>query len=103
MNTGSTSLGQYNTPQPNGQPNPGWAGSQIYTTQVYEKWPGDVESYSQVQATDSTAQNFNLQVDFDNGGDFKGSVRGVRETASQAYIETDLNISDSDGCLWPTS
>ena len=25
----------------------------------------------------------------------------MRETASQAYMETDLNISDSDGCLWP--
>jgi TonB-dependent receptor len=105
MNTGSSSLGQYNTPAPPpappNTPNPGWAGSQIYTTQVYEKWPGDVESYSQIQATDSTARNLNLQVDFDNGGDFKGSVRGVRETANQSYLETDLNISESDGCLWP--
>src|SRR5581483_1795104 len=41
------------------------------------------------------------QVDFNNGGNFRGSVRGVREKASQQYVETDLNISDSDGCLWP--
>ena len=67
---------------------------------MYEKWPGDVESYSQVNRRQSTAQNFNLQLDFDNGGPFKGSVRGIRETAKQEYIETDINISDSDGCLW---
>ena len=28
------------------------------------------------------------------------SVRGIRETAEQEFIETDINISDSDGCLW---
>ncbi len=95
-NTGSTTLSQYNTPPPDSY----WAGSQIYTTQVYEKWPGDVESFSQVIRRDSTARNFNLQMDFDNGGPFKASVRGIRETASQEYIETDINISDSDGCLW---
>jgi TonB-dependent receptor len=94
--TGSTALSQYNTPPPD----PAWAGSHIYTTQVYEKWPGDVESFSQVIRRESTAQNFNLQMDFDDGGPFKGSVRGIRETARQEYIETDINISDSDGCLW---
>jgi TonB-dependent receptor len=95
-NTGSTALSQYNTPPPD----PNWAGSNIYTTQVYEKWPGDVESYSQVNRWQSTAQNFNVQLDFDDGGPFKGSLRGIRETATQDYIETDINISDSDGCLW---
>ncbi len=95
-NTGATALSQYNAPPPD----PSWAGSQIYTTQVYEKWPGDVESFSQVIRRQSTAKNLNLQVDFDNGGPFKASVRGVRETATQDFIETDINISDSDGCLW---
>ena len=95
-NTGSTALSQYNTPPPD----PNWAGSQIYTTQVYQKWPGDVESFSQVIRRRSTAQNFNLQLDFDNGGPFTASVRGIRETAKQEYMETDVNISDSDGCLW---
>src|SRR5271166_4642481 len=73
-NTGSTALSQYNTPPPD----PNWAGSNIYTTQVYEKWPGDVESYSQVNRWQSTAQNFNVQLDFDNGDRFKGGVRGIR-------------------------
>ena len=100
-NTGSTTLGQYNTPDPNtGLPDPNWVGSQIYTTQVYQKYPGDVESYTQVIRHRSTSENFNLQLDFDNGGPFTAGVRGIRETARQEFIETDINISDSDGCLW---
>ena len=96
--TGATALSQYNTP--GDAYAAAWAGSHIYTTQVYEKWPGDVESYSRVERRQSTAQNFNLQLDFDNGSPFRGSLRGIRETATQSYIETDVNISDSDGCLW---
>ena len=95
-NTGATALSQYNTPPPD----PNWAGSNIYTTQVYEKWPGDVESFTQVVRHESTAQDLNLQVDFDNGGPFKAGIRGIRETARQQWLETDINISDSNGCLW---
>jgi TonB-dependent receptor len=61
--TGATALSQYNTPPQDAYTAANWRGSHIYTTQVYEKWPG-------------------------------------RETAKQGYIETDINISDSDGCLW---
>ncbi|HEY2622201.1 MAG TPA: TonB-dependent receptor plug domain-containing protein, partial [Dyella sp.] len=94
-NTGSPALGSYGTPEP------GWEGSQIFTTQVYQKWPGDVESYSQIIQKSSVAKNFNLQMDYDNGGQFTASVRGIRDTASQSNQETDVNISDSDGALWP--
>ncbi|RDS83677.1 TonB-dependent receptor [Dyella monticola] len=93
--TGSPALGAYGTPEP------GWQGSQIYTTQVYEKWPGDVESFSQITQKSSVAKNFNLQLDYDDGGPFTASVRGIRDTAFQSNVETDLNISDSDGALWP--
>lgn len=94
-NTGSPALGSYGTPEP------GWQGSQIYTTQVYEKWPGDVESYSQIIQKNSVAKNLNLQLDYDDGGPFTGSVRGIHDTASQSNQETDINVSDSDGALWP--
>jgi TonB-dependent receptor len=94
-NTGSPALGSYGTPEP------GWEGSQIYTTQVYQKWPGDVESYSSMIQKSSVAKNFNLQLDYDDGGPFTASLRGIHDTASQSYQETDVNISDSDGALWP--
>lgn len=97
--TGQTALGQYGTP-PDDSDDQSWVGSHIYTTQVYKKWTGDVESFSQAIRTQSTAKNFNVQLDFNNGGPFSGSLRGIRETAKQSNIETDTNISDSDGCLW---
>ena len=93
--TGSPALGAYGTPQD------GWAGSQIFTTQTYEKWPGDVESYSQITQKSSNAKNLNLQLDYDNGGPFTASLRGIRDTAFQSNVETDVNVSDSDGALWP--
>jgi len=93
--TGSPALGSYGTPEP------GWSGSRIYATQVYEKWPGDVESFSQITQKSSNAKNFNLQLDYDDGGPFTASLRGIHDTAFQSNVETDLNISDSDGALWP--
>ncbi|HZP66345.1 MAG TPA: TonB-dependent receptor [Rudaea sp.] len=93
--TGSPVLGSYGTPEP------GWDNMHLYTTQVYEKWPGDVESFSQNTAKNSVARNFNAQVEYDNGGPFTASVRGIRDTARQLNVETDINISDSDGALWP--
>ena len=42
---------------------PAWENMQLYTTQVYEKWPGDVESFSQIIQKNSVAKNFNLQLD----------------------------------------
>ncbi|TBR36484.1 MULTISPECIES: TonB-dependent receptor [Dyella] len=94
-NTGAPALGSYGTPEP------GWEGSQIYTTQVYEKWPGDVESYSSIMQKSSVAKNFNLQLDYDDGGPFTASVRGIHDTAKQSFAETDVNISNSNGALWP--
>ena len=95
-NTGSTVAGQYATPD-----DPPWENMNLYTTQVYKKWPGDVESFSQITRTDSVARNFNVQVDFDNGGPFTATLRGIRDTAHQTNVETDLNISNSDGAQWP--
>jgi TonB-dependent receptor len=92
--TGSPVAGSYGTPEP------GWDGTHLYTTQVYQKWPGDVESFSQITRRDSTAKNFNMQLDFDNGGPFTASVRGIHDTARQSNVETDLNISNSNGELW---
>ncbi|WP_250625283.1 TonB-dependent receptor [Pinirhizobacter soli] len=93
--TGHPALGSYGTPEP------GWEGSNLYTTQVYQKWPGDVESYSSIIQKSSVARNFNLQLDYDDDGPFTGTLRGIRDTAWQSNQETDLNISDSDGALWP--
>jgi TonB-dependent receptor len=94
--TGSTVAGQYGTPD-----DPPWQDMHLYTTQVYEKWPGDVESFSQITQKASITKNFNVLLNFDNGGPFTASLRGIRDTAHQVNLETDLNISNADGALWP--
>ncbi len=48
--TGSPALGSYGTPED------GWDNMHLYTTQVYEKWPGDVESFTQNTLRKSVAQ-----------------------------------------------
>ena len=93
--TGSPALGSYGTPED------GWDNMHLYTTQIYQKWPGDVESFSQITQRNSVARNFNVQLEYDNGGPFTASLRGIRDTAHQLNVETDINISDSDGALWP--
>lgn len=94
-NTGAPISGEF------GAPEPGWDGMQLFTTQVYQKWPGDVESFSQILQTGSVVRNFNAQLDFDNGGPFTFSMRGIRDTAHQLQLETDINISNADGTQWP--
>jgi TonB-dependent receptor len=93
-NTDQTALGAYNTPEQ------GWSNMDIYTTQVYQKWPGDVESYTQAQRTNSYVRNFNVKLNFDNGNGFTAALRGVHDSATQQYLETDLNITNSDGAQW---
>ena len=96
-NTGSTTIGQYNTPD---DPNAGtWAGSHIYTTRCTKSGLGTLNRSRRSPVGTSTAQNINLQLDFDNGGPFKASIAASAKPPP-AYIETDINISDSDGCLW---
>ena len=82
-NTGSTALSQYNTPD---DPNAAaWAGSQIYTTQVYEKWPGDVESFSQVIAQGLHRAELQCSSWISTmAAPSRASVRGIRETAQPA-------------------
>jgi TonB-dependent receptor len=83
-----------------GTPEPGWDNMHLYTTQVYEKWPGDTESFSAITQKGSIARNFNVELNFDNGGPFTAQLRGIRDTAHQLNVETDLNISNSDGAMW---
>lgn len=94
-NTGVPATGQFNDGED------GWDGTTLSTTQVYKKWPGDIESYSSIGVTNSVAHNFNVQLDYDNGGPFTGSLRGVRATAHQLFMSNYVQFTDSTGVEWP--
>lgn len=76
---------------------------EFYTTQVYKKWPGDIETLSSADNTHSLSRNFDLALDYDNGGPFTGSFRLVNGTASQLDLGTYMQFTDADGTAWPNS
>lgn len=74
---------------------------EFYTTQVYRKWPGDVETYSRVAVTNSLSRNFNVALDYDNGGAFTGELRAVNASAHELLMNSYAQFSLSDGTQWP--
>ncbi|WP_395392841.1 TonB-dependent receptor [Novosphingobium sp. BL-8A] len=72
----------------------------INTTQVYNYDLGNFDSYAQNDRYRSQSQNYNLELKFDNGGPFKGSLRGVYGKAHQYYDQSYLQFSMSDGQQW---
>jgi len=93
--TGKRIAGPYND-------NQGW-NQEIYTTQVYQKWLGDMETYAEDDVTRTVSRNFNLQLDYDNGGNFTGSVRGLSASAHELLMQSYVQFSDADGSQWPNS
>ena len=84
----------------------GWNGDEgwnqeLYTTQVYQKWLGDLETYSENDVTNTISRNFNLQLDYDNGGNFTGSVRGITASAHETMMNSYVQFTNADGSQWP--
>ena len=72
----------------------------FYTTQRYQFYMGDIETFSNVAATHATSKNYNLQLKYDEGGRFTGEVRGVYASASELHMESYLQYAVSDGTIW---
>lgn len=82
-------------------PAPGFPVNQFYTTQQYLAYPYDVETYSENDFTASISRNFNLQLDYDDGGRFSGQVRALAANASQLYMHGYTQFAVADGTFWP--
>ncbi|PZQ57636.1 MAG: TonB-dependent receptor [Novosphingobium pentaromativorans] len=72
----------------------------INTTQIYNYDLGNFDSYAQTDRYKSQSQNYNLELKFDNGGPFKGSLRGIYGKAHQYYDQSYLQFSMTDGQQW---
>ena len=93
-NTGVTVTGPYNDKEA------GW-NQTFYTTQVYQKWLGDLETYSENDVTNSISRNYNLELKYDEGGNFTADLRGVYGQARQELLQSYVQFADSDGSAWP--
>jgi len=94
-NTGVTVTGPFNDKE-------GW-NQTFNTTQVYQKYLGDMETYSENDYTESTSHNYNLQLNYDNGGNFTGNIRGLYAHAQQQLVQSYVQFTDADGSAWPNS
>ena len=75
----------------------------FYVAPQRQFYMGDIETYSDDNVTNSTSRNFNLELAYDNGGNFTGEVRGIYANASQLHMESYLQFAVSDGSIWKNS
>ncbi len=75
--------------------------NELYTTQRYQDYLGDIETFSQVHTTDSISRNYNLQLHYGNGGNFTADVRFIDANAHELHLESYVQFAISDGGLWP--
>jgi TonB-dependent receptor len=75
-------------------------GYHVNTTSVYNYDLGSFDSYAQTDRYKSQSQNYNLELKYDNGGPFKGSLRGIYGKAYQNYDQSYAQFSLSDGQQW---
>ena len=73
----------------------------FYTTQRYLDYMGDFETYAENQADKSRSRNFNLELRYDNGGNFTAALRGIYAKAAQLHMSEYVQFAVSDGTLWP--
>ena len=75
--------------------------SEINTTQRYLLDTRRLKSYSDLARTESTSQNFNVQVDFGGAEDkFTGSIRALTGKAEQNRVNSYADIDLSNGTQW---
>jgi TonB-dependent receptor len=72
----------------------------INTTQVYALDTLRLKSFSQVQRTDSDSTNINLELKFDNGGPFTGSLRAIHGEATNNTVNSYADIDLANGSQW---
>ncbi|HVO00183.1 MAG TPA: TonB-dependent receptor [Steroidobacteraceae bacterium] len=72
----------------------------FYVTSSRQFYIGDIETYSDDNVTKTQSRNFNLQLSYDNGGQFTGEVRAIHASASALHMESYLQYALSDGTIW---
>jgi TonB-dependent receptor len=72
----------------------------FYVTSKRQFYIGDIETYADDNVTKNQSRNFNLQLNYDQGGPFTGEIRGLYANASSLHMESYLQYAISDGSIW---
>jgi TonB-dependent receptor len=73
---------------------------EFFTTQKYRKYLGDMETYSENDHQKDTARNYNFEMKYDNGGNFRGEVRALYGSAHETLEESYLQFTLANGQQW---
>jgi TonB-dependent receptor len=91
--TDTTPTGNFITNSVGGQ-------SEVYSVQGARYWPGDIASATNNTAVSSKSRNLNVQLDFNDGGFFTGSLRAINAKADATQYSTSLEMVQSNGNPW---
>ena len=72
----------------------------LHAVQEYQLEGRRLKSYAQSQFYDSMSRNFNVELSYDNGGDFTASARAVVGHAQQSYLNSYADIDLANGSQW---
>lgn len=75
----------------------------LFTTQAYAQYFGDIMSSTEYQTTSGVSHNYHLALDYDDGGPFTGDARFISASASQLESEMFFQTTVSDGSGWPNT
>lgn len=76
------------------------SGGELHTVQEFTGNGMRLKSYSDVGVTEAESQNFNLELNYDNGGAFTGSARLVSGSAEQEQLNSYMDIDLANGSQW---
>ncbi|UTF61604.1 TonB-dependent receptor [Gilvimarinus sp. DA14] len=72
----------------------------VNTVQEYTTSGRRIKSYSSVQAQTAESQNYNLELNYDNGGEFTGSFRYIHGEAEQERLNSYTDVDLANGSQW---
>ncbi|WP_339617517.1 TonB-dependent receptor [uncultured Gilvimarinus sp.] len=72
----------------------------VNTVQEYTGFGRRAKSYSSVQAQTAESQNYNVELNYDNGDAFTGSLRLVHGEAEQERLNSYMDIDAANGSQW---
>ncbi|WP_041524031.1 TonB-dependent receptor [Gilvimarinus agarilyticus] len=75
-------------------------GANLSTVQEYTGNGRRIKTYSAVQSQDAESQNYNIELNYDNGGAFTSSLRLVHGSAEQERLNSYMDIDLADGSQW---
>lgn len=75
-------------------------GFNLNTVQVYDYDMPNFDSYAETFRIRSESQNYNVELEWDNGGDLTASVRGIYGKASRKSDQSYAQFSLTDGFQW---